>query len=88
MFLLRMSAQLKMILDWSTAAKDIDSVSDGVKAFTGMLLQLYAGENKIITNDEPEAFLHPSLSSKLGQEIAKIALRRKSNFYFYTAHTF
>jgi hypothetical protein len=53
------------------AARGIDAVSDGVKAYTGILVQLYAGDPKVITIDEPEAFLHPSLAQRLGKEIAK-----------------
>ena len=48
-------------------------MSDGVKAFTGLLVQLYAGDPKIIAIDEPEAFLHPSLAFKLAKELAKAA---------------
>jgi len=60
-------------LDYMRSARDINAVSDGVKAYTGILLQLYAGDPKIITIDEPEAFLHPSLALNLGKELAKAA---------------
>jgi len=42
-----------------------------MKAFTGMLSELRAGDPKLIIIDEPEAFLHPTLASKLGREIAQ-----------------
>jgi len=58
-------------LEYMRNALDIGAVSDGVKAFTGILLQLHAGNPKIIIVDEPEAFLHPSLVLKLGKELAK-----------------
>ena len=58
-------------LEYMRGALDIGAVSDGVKAFTGILLQLHAGDPKIIIVDEPEAFLHPSLAMKLGKELAK-----------------
>jgi|ERR1700722_1195710 len=48
----------------------IDSASDGVKAFTGIITAIIAGDPHILLIDEPEAFLHPSLSFKLGKEIA------------------
>lgn len=51
------------------AAETMDVVSDGIKAFTGIITELIAGEPKIILIDEPEAFLHPSLAMKLGKEI-------------------
>ncbi len=44
-----------------------------MKAFTGMLLVLRAGDPKIMIIDEPEAFLHPTLAYKLGREIAQTA---------------
>jgi hypothetical protein len=47
----------------------IHDASDGVKAFVGMLATLIAGEPKVTLIDEPEAFLHPSLCTKLGKEI-------------------
>ena len=50
-------------------AVDIELMSDGVKAFTGIMTILYSIDPKVILIDEPEAFLHPSLSSKLGKEV-------------------
>lgn len=58
-------------LSYMRKALDTGAVSDGVKAFTGILLQLHAGDPKVIIVDEPEAFLHPSLALKLGKELAK-----------------
>jgi len=72
------------ILEWVRKAQDINSVSDGVKAFTGMLIQLYVGDPKIITIDEPEAFLHPSLSFRLGQELAKLAVEKQKHVFVST----
>jgi len=56
------------------AAQIIDEASDGVKAFTGIVTEVMAGDPSIILVDEPEAFLHPSLAAKLGQEVARAAL--------------
>jgi hypothetical protein len=47
------------------AAQLIDIASDGVKAFTGIIVELIAGDPRVVLIDEPEAFLHPSLVSKL-----------------------
>lgn len=51
-------------------ATSIDEMSDGVKAFTGMLLEAFASASRILLIDEPEAFLHPSLARKLGSELS------------------
>lgn len=53
------------------AAQPIEQASDGVKAFTGMITEIVAGDPLALLIDEPEAFLHPSLSFKLGNEIAR-----------------
>jgi len=52
------------------AALPIDQASDGVKAFTGMITEIIAGNPVALLIDEPEAFLHPALASTLGKEIA------------------
>jgi energy-coupling factor transporter ATP-binding protein EcfA2 len=49
---------------------NIADASDGVKAFTGIVTQIIAGDPSVILIDEPEAFLHPALSFKLGKEVA------------------
>jgi ABC-type cobalamin/Fe3+-siderophores transport system ATPase subunit len=54
-------------------ATPIDEASDGVKAFTGIIVELIAGDPRVLLIDEPEAFLHPSLASKLGFEVARAA---------------
>lgn len=53
------------------AAQLIGETSDGVKAFTGIIAEIIAGDPSILLIDEPEAFLHPALSSNLGKEIAR-----------------
>jgi ABC-type cobalamin/Fe3+-siderophores transport system ATPase subunit len=72
-------------LDYLREARGIDLVSDGVKAFTGILLQVSAGDPQIIIVDEPEAFLHPSLASKLGSELAKGAAN-EGKYIFASTH--
>lgn len=53
------------------SATSIEKMSDGVRAFTGILVELFAGDPAVVIVDEPEAFLHPSLSFLLGREICK-----------------
>ena len=52
-------------------ALPIEQTSDGVKAFAGILTEIIAGDPYVLLIDEPEAFLHPSLSFNLGKEIAQ-----------------
>ncbi|WP_028892732.1 ATP-dependent endonuclease [Tenacibaculum sp. 47A_GOM-205m] len=69
----------KEAVDFHKEALEITLASDGVKAFTGIITSIVAGSPKVTILDEPEAFLHPSLSFKLGKEIAtsaKIDLNR------------
>jgi ABC-type uncharacterized transport system YnjBCD ATPase subunit len=73
-------------IKFHSEALDIMSTSDGVKAFTGIVTTLVAGEPRIILLDEPEAFLHPSLAYKLGKEVAKTAQREKQ-FLFSATHS-
>ena len=58
-------------VDFHNNAIEITDASDGVKAFTGIMTTIIAGDPKIILIDEPEAFLHPSLASNLGKEVSK-----------------
>ena len=58
----------------------LQEASDGTKAFIGILAEVLAGDPDIIFVDEPEAFLHPSLSYLLGQQIASSAVNEKQVF--------
>ncbi|MDB6157766.1 MAG: ATPase [Gammaproteobacteria bacterium] len=61
-------------VEFQGKAQLIDQASDGVKAFTGIITELMAGDPRILLIDEPEAFLHPSLASKLGIEVSRAAV--------------
>lgn len=67
-------------------ATEITLASDGVRAFSGIITTLLAGDPKITLIDEPEAFLHPSLSSKLGKEIGN-SLRGSKKRLFASTHS-
>ncbi len=62
----------------------ISNASDGVNAFVGMMISLIVGSPKVTLIDEPEAFLHPSLCSKLGKEISKISADSDRNVFIST----
>src|SRR6266852_3808118 len=66
------------------AALPVEETSDGVKAFTGMITEIVAGDPKILLIDEPEAFLHPALSFQLGNELARISSLAGKNLFAST----
>jgi len=65
-------------------AQLIDLSSDGVKAFTGIITEIMAGDPRVILIDEPEAFLHPSLASKLGFEVSRAAVTTNKRVFVST----
>ena len=71
-------------IKFHSKAIDISLMSDGVKAFTGITLELIAGDPKIVLIDEPEAFLHPSLAAILGKEVAEIAASEHKKVFIST----
>jgi len=72
------------VVRFQSRAMDISLMSDGVKAFTGISLELISGDPKIVLIDEPEAFLHPSLATMLGKEIAEIAASQAKKVFVST----
>jgi hypothetical protein len=60
-------------------AHDIDELSDGVRAFTGLTAAVLTAEYRIMLVDEPEAFLHPPLSRKLARRLTQLAAERGAN---------
>lgn len=60
-------------------AVDIEELSDGVKAFTGLTAAVLSADYRIMLVDEPEAFLHPPLSRKLGRRLTQLASERGAN---------
>jgi ABC-type cobalamin/Fe3+-siderophores transport system ATPase subunit len=76
----------KASVDFHSKALEISYASDGVKAFTGIITTLLAGNPKITLIDEPEAFLHPALSAKLGKEIGN-SLRNSNRRLFVATHS-
>lgn len=62
----------------------VDQASDGVKAFTGMMTEIIAGDPVALLIDEPEAFLHPALSFTLGKEIALASMGSEKRLFVST----
>ena len=73
-------------VQFHNAATEITLASDGVRAFSGIITTLLAGDPKITLLDEPEAFLHPSLATKLGKEIGN-SLRSSKKRLFASTHS-
>jgi energy-coupling factor transporter ATP-binding protein EcfA2 len=74
-------------LEYHRNNSPIESMSDGVKAFIGIIISIIADDPKVITIDEPEAFLHPSLTFKLGKEVGNILNRDNSKKVFVSTHS-
>jgi hypothetical protein len=73
-------------VEFHGSAASINEYSDGVKAFTGMITQIIAGDPRVLLIDEPEAFLHPPLSYKLGKEIS-ITANETGKSVFVSTHS-
>jgi ABC-type lipoprotein export system ATPase subunit len=73
-------------IDFQKNCIPIDEFSDGVKAYTGILLYILVKEPQIIAIDEPEAFLHPQLAFMLGKEMA-LAAKQKNKRVFASTHS-
>lgn len=71
-------------VDFHSRALPIERASDGVKAFAGMITETVAGDPAILLIDEPEAFLHPALSFKLGLELSKATLGSSKRLFVAT----
>ena len=71
-------------LKYYADAAPIESMSDGVKAFTGLITEIMAGDPQVLIVDEPEAFLHPSLAFKLGNEMSKLTSTTGKNLFVST----
>lgn len=71
-------------VEFHRKALDIALASDGVKAFTGIITTIIAGDPKVILIDEPEAFLHPSLASNLGKEVSNSVKGSFKNLFVST----
>lgn len=69
---------------YHSSALHISEFSDGVQAFVGLISAVLSLEHKIMLIDEPEAFLHPTLSYILGSNMAEIAEKRDASLVVAT----
>ncbi len=66
------------------AATLLSDLSDGVRAFTGLVSVLVSSDYRIMMVDEAEAFLHPPLARRLGSEMTSLAADRQGNVFAST----
>ena len=71
-------------LQFHSSATLVEEASDGVKAFTGIITEIIAGDPAVLLIDEPEAFLHPSLAFNLGKEIALTSSESEKRIFVST----
>ncbi|MBI3418050.1 MAG: AAA family ATPase [Verrucomicrobia bacterium] len=65
-------------------SEKIDTMSDGVRAYCGMVAAVVASDARMILIDEPEAFLHPALCIKLARELCKLARANRQQLFIAT----
>jgi predicted ATPase len=70
--------------DYYASAESIDKFSAGVKAYTGTIVEVVAGNSRVVIIDEPEALLHPPLAQQLGKELATLAIQTRKNVFVAT----
>ena len=71
-------------VQFHSKAMPIERVSDGTRAFIGVLSEILAGYMKVLLIDEPEAFLHPPLAYKLGREIGRAQIGSERRVFIST----
>jgi len=69
-----------------TKMQPVDTFGDGVRSYTGILLNSSADRQPVTVIDEPEAFLHPPQARRLGREIAA-ATKDGSQQVFVATHS-
>lgn len=65
-------------------ARPISEFSDGVRSYVGLQANLLSDDYRIILIDEPEAFLHPPLSRRLGETLTRLAQERGASVFAAT----
>jgi len=71
-------------VQFHSTAEPIEQASDGIKAFVGIITAIIAGDPTVILIDEPEAFLHPALSFKLGKEVSQASSKSEKRLFVST----
>jgi hypothetical protein len=66
-------------IEFFRRAIDISELSDGIRAFTGIMAAVLSANHRVILIDEPEAFLHPPLIARLGRKLTELASERQGH---------
>lgn len=66
------------------AAPLVSDLGDGVKASVGLVSAVMSLPDRVLLVDEPEAFLHPTLSRRLGSVLARTARERDASLFVAT----
>ncbi len=75
----------KLVLKGVASDVSIDSMGDGFKALTGILLNLYKHpENSVILLEEPGVYMHPCYINEIVSNIVKISKLRNIQFFIST----
>lgn len=65
-------------------ALELHKASDGTRSYVGILLAVVSGDYRVLLIDEPEAFLHPPLARRLGQDLCELASERNATMVVAT----
>lgn len=66
-------------INFHREALPADAFSDGEACFVGLIMATMSLPHSLLLVDEPEAFLHPPLSRRLGANLAALAEERSTN---------
>lgn len=56
----------------------VSEMSDGVRAFVGLVSAVMSLPHSVLLIDEPDAFLHPPLARRLGRDLSRLARERSA----------
>ena len=71
-------------ISFHNAASLVSDCGDGIKAYIGILSAVASENYGLYIIDEPEAYLHPPLSRKLGNDLARIIVEGDSQLVVVT----
>jgi len=74
-------------IEFYASTTPISNFSDGVNAFTGIIIEAILGQPNILILDEPEAFLHPTLAFLLGRELCRTEPNSLQKNLFISTHS-